>query len=55
MVHADCDGKLPAQVIRQLFQEHGSDFADYSSTVSNENWDDGVRVLDWLGYGPDLA
>ena len=50
MAHADCDGKLPAQVIRQLFEEHGSDFADYSSTVSNENWDDGVRVLNWLGY-----
>jgi len=55
MVHADCDGKLPAQVIRQLFEEHGSDFADYSSTVSNETWDDGVRVLDWLGYSPEFC
>ena len=50
MAHADCDGKLPALVIRQLFQEHSSNFANYSSTVSDEEWDDAERVLSWLGY-----
>ena len=50
MAHADCDGKLPADVIRQLFQEHSSNFANYSSTVSDEQWDDADRILSWLGY-----
>ena len=48
--HADAEGKLPADVIKQLFQEHSSNFANYSSTVSDEEWDDANRVLDWLGY-----
>ena len=56
--HADAEGKLPAAVIRQLFHEHcclspedpASSFAHYSSTVSDEQWDDVDRVLSWLGY-----
>ena len=56
--HADAEGKLPADVIHQLFQEHcclplehpASSFAHYSSTVSDEQWDDADRVLSWLGY-----
>ena len=56
--HADAEGKLPADVIRQLFSEHcclspehpASSFAHYSSSVSDEDWDDADRVLNWLGY-----
>ena len=48
--HADAEGKLSADVIHQLFQEHSSSFANYSSTVSDEQWDDADRVLSWLGY-----
>jgi len=51
--HANAEGKLSADVIRQLFQEHGSNFANYSSTVSDEEWDDANRVLDWLGYASE--
>ena len=47
---ADAEGKLSADVIHQLFQEHSSSFADYSSTVSDDAWDDADRVLCWLGY-----
>lgn len=56
--HADSDGKLPADVIEQLFSEHcclspenpASSFAHYSSSVSDDTWDDADRVLSWLGY-----
>ena len=50
LCHADAEGKLPAHVIRQLFDEHGSDFADYVSSTPDELWDDGKTVLNWLGY-----
>ena len=56
--HADAAGKLPADVIEQVFSEHcclspedpRSSFAHYSSSSSDENWDDADRILSWLGY-----
>lgn len=50
MAHADADGKLSSSVIKQLFDEHGSDLNEFISQATDDNFDDAESILDWLGY-----
>lgn len=50
MAHADAEGKLSASVIKQLFDEHGSDIEEFLSQATDETFDDAESILDWLGY-----
>ena len=45
----DAEGKAPGWAIQEIFNEHGSDFAEYCAE-SGYNWDDGETILHWLGY-----
>tara|TARA_R100000329_G_C7423116_1_gene148667 strand:- start:153 stop:335 length:183 start_codon:yes stop_codon:yes gene_type:complete len=44
----DAEGLAPAWAIKQIFEEHGSDFEDYQA--STPNWENGEAILTWLGY-----
>ena len=50
MAHADSEGKLSASVIKQLFDEHGSDINEFTTQATEDNFDDAETILDWLGY-----
>ena len=51
LAHADANGNVSESVLEQIFDEHGSDLADF---VESLEWDqsmfNGVLILQWLGY-----
>ena len=46
----DAEGKAPAWAIKQIFEEHGSDLDEFIGLATPQEWDDGEKILNWLGY-----
>ena len=44
----DAKGIAPAWAIKQIFEDHCADLAEYQD--STPNWEDGETILQWLGY-----
>ena len=47
--YTDAEGKLSVPIIKQLFDEHGSNLSEFLESTG-DNWDDAEVVLNWLGY-----
>ena len=45
----DAEGHAPGWVIKQIFEEHGSDLPGFQA-VHTTDWTYGETILDWLGY-----
>jgi len=47
----DAEGNAPEWAIEQIFEEHGSDLADFAESLPfNQSMFNGEAILNWLGY-----
>jgi len=52
----DAEGLAPGWAIKQIFQEHSTDYAESLSEytahcrATSKNWEKGEAILEWLGY-----
>ena len=45
----DAEDLAPAWAIKQIFDEHGSDLADFQASHPKD-WENGETILHWIGY-----
>jgi len=51
LAHADAEGNVSESVLEQIFDEHGSDLADFTESLQHDqSMFNGVLILQWLGY-----
>ena len=51
LAHADAAGNVSESVLEQIFDEHGSDLADFTESLQHDqSMFNGVLILQWLGY-----
>ena len=46
----DAEGNAPSWAIRQIFEEHGSSYAEFTAYTPEPYWFDGEQILSFLGY-----
>ena len=46
----DAEGLAPAWAIEQIFEEHGSNFTEFTMNTPGDQWLNGEAILEWLGY-----
>ena len=47
----DAEGNVPGWALEQIFEEHGSDLADFTESLPfNQSIFNGETILRWLGY-----
>lgn len=47
----DAEGNAPNWAIDQIFEEHGSDYADFVESLEfDQSMFNGKTILNWLGY-----
>lgn len=51
LAHTDAEGNVSESVLEQIFDEHGSNLADFTESLQwNQSMFNGVLILQWLGY-----
>jgi len=51
LAHTDAEGNVSESVLEQIFDEHGSDLADFTESLQHDqSMFNGVLILNWLGY-----
>ena len=43
------DGIAPMWAVKQIFEEHQSDLAEYQAAHTTD-WQHGETILEWIGY-----
>ena len=47
----DAEGNAPEWAIEQIFNEHGSDYAEFTESLEfDQSMFNGETILNWLGY-----